>query len=78
MTSLVSINDGWLVSYDHTNEHSRPSKKFITIELAADFLLSLGIDDEEIDAALIAIHSDSLTRRANFNKDGKLYSTDIF
>ena len=78
MTSLVSISDGWLVSYDETNSSSKLSKKFLTIELAADFLLSLGIDDDEIDSALIAIHSDPYTRRANFNKNGKLYSTDIY
>jgi hypothetical protein len=76
---LISISDDWVVSYDTTNNLSnKVSRKFSTIELAADFLLSLGIDDDEIDAALIAIHSDEHTHRANFNKDGKLYSTDVF
>jgi hypothetical protein len=76
MTNLVMTNSGWLVSY--LDEYGKTSThRFEAIEAAADLMISLGVDTDEIDEALIVIYSSTNTRRARFNKDGKLYSTDI-
>jgi len=75
MISLVRVSDGWLVSYLRDNE--KMNRKFTVIEPAADFMIELGVDTDEIDDALIALYTETSLRRANFNKDGKLFSTDI-
>jgi hypothetical protein len=77
MISLVKIENGWQVSYLDDVTLAKHYRKFETIEPAADLMISLGVDTEAIDDALILIFTESDVRRVNFNKDGKLFSTDV-
>lgn len=76
MVSLVKINEGWLVSY-FTRNNEKLSEKFSVIEPAADFMLSLGVNDDAIDDAIIILHTEANIRRVTFGKDGRVHNTDV-
>ncbi len=76
MVSLVKISEGWLVSY-FTRNNEKLSEKFSVIEPAADFMLTLGVNDDAIDDALAILYTEADIRRVTFGKDGKVYNTDV-
>jgi hypothetical protein len=67
MVNLMKTLDRWIVIF--TRGDKTINEKFVTIEMAADFLLEMGIDDDSIDDALIEMYGLEHSR-AIFNKDG--------
>jgi hypothetical protein len=69
MINLVNRGENkWMVSYLRHKEVFH--EKFDTIELAAEFMLALGISDDEIDKALVEL-AYSKKSTAIFSADGK-------
>lgn len=53
MPNLIKTKTGWRVPY--IENRTSKNKNFNTIEEAADMLMSMGVKDEAIDDAIIAI-----------------------
>ena len=70
MVNLVQKSDYWLVV--HVVKQSAVNDRFPTIEAAADFMMKLGVQDDEIDYALCEMVAYGHTRAIFVDKG--LYS----
>ena len=78
MPNLIKKNNSWRVAYTEARESK--SKNFSSIEEAAEFLLKLKINDDEIDNAIIAIETCNIecdTIAALFKDDGSFSHLDV-
>lgn len=69
-TSLYKISQAsWIVTSDVNKEPA----KFTDVDKACDYLIELGVGDDEIDRALVDMAAKG-TKRANFNDHGFAFS----
>lgn len=75
MPNLILTKDGWRVSF--IERHEVVHKSFPTIEAAAALMIELGVKDQAIDDAVIAIYTtDSKDAAAVFHSDGRFAFLD--